>query len=230
MAGLWYTRGHANYPRESSHVCSIHGLHGPCQSYHRTYISALSHEHKLADKDDPTAKFWVRKVVDAAGSTASTPRVKRPIILEILKMILWAANWVLADFEASLMRAVFSLAFHACARIGEMVSSNGQPKYSVLAQNVAVRASKVSIAFVSFKHHKGYAPETRILRGASPDVYPSVKLRDYAKHRPGQLTGPLFVGRSGKQVEGMEVRRSLQRCLAMAGEDPMGLSPHRFRI
>ncbi len=41
-----------------------------------TYISAISGEHKLADEDDPTAKFWVRKVVEAAGSRASTPRVK----------------------------------------------------------------------------------------------------------------------------------------------------------
>ncbi len=42
----------------------------------KTYISALSLEHKLADKDNPTTKFWVGKVVDAAGSGASTPRVK----------------------------------------------------------------------------------------------------------------------------------------------------------
>ncbi len=41
-----------------------------------TYISALSREHKLADEDDPKAKFWVRKVVDAADSKVSTPRVK----------------------------------------------------------------------------------------------------------------------------------------------------------
>ncbi len=84
----------------------------------RTYISALSREHKLADEDDPTAKFWVRKVVDAASSGASAPRVKRPIMLEILKKILWAANRVLAEFDASLMRAVFSLAFHATPGFG----------------------------------------------------------------------------------------------------------------
>ncbi len=56
----------------------------------RTYVSALSREHKLLDEDNPTAKFWVRKVVEAAGSKASTPRVKRPITLEILRKILGA--------------------------------------------------------------------------------------------------------------------------------------------
>ncbi len=106
---------------------------GHARTMIRTYISALSRKHKLADEDYPTAKFWVRKVVDAAGLGASAPRVKRPITLEILKKILWAANRVLAEFDASLMRAIFSLAFHACARIGEMVSSNGKPQHAVLA-------------------------------------------------------------------------------------------------
>ncbi len=128
------------------------------------------------------------------------------------------------------MRAVFSLAFHACARIWEMVSSNGQPQHAVLAQNVAFRAREVSIAFVSFKHHKGNVPEIRILCGASPDVCPSAMLRDYAKHRPGPWTGPMFVWKSGEQVEARDVRRCLQRCLAMAEEEAVGLSPHSFRI
>ncbi len=104
----------------------------------RTYMSALSCEHKLADTDDVTAKFWVRKVIDAAGTRASTPRVKCPITLEILKKILRAANLVLAEFDAFFIRAVFSLAFHACTHIGEMVSSNGQPQHAILAQNVAI--------------------------------------------------------------------------------------------
>ncbi len=70
----------------------------------RTYMSVLSQKDKLADEEDPTAKFWVRKVVNA-----STPKVKHPSILEKQKKILWAAYLVLAELNASLMRAVFSL-------------------------------------------------------------------------------------------------------------------------
>ncbi len=33
----------------------------------RTYVSALSNAHKMADVEDPTTKFLVRKVVDATG-------------------------------------------------------------------------------------------------------------------------------------------------------------------
>ncbi len=138
----------------------------------RRYVSALSREHKLVDEDDPIAKFWVRKVVEAAGSKASTPRVKRPITLEILRKILGAAKWVLAEFEASLMKVILiSLAFHACTHIGEMVISNGQPQHAVLAKNLEFRAREVSIIFVSFKHHKGNAPETRIMGGGQAQMY-----------------------------------------------------------
>ncbi len=39
----------------------------------RTYVSALSCKQKLADQEDPTAKFCVRKVVEAAGAQAAHP-------------------------------------------------------------------------------------------------------------------------------------------------------------
>ncbi len=34
----------------------------------RSHASALRHTHKMADVEDYTTKFWVRKVMDAAGS------------------------------------------------------------------------------------------------------------------------------------------------------------------
>ncbi len=60
---------------------------GHARAMIRTYVSALSHEHKLVDEDDMTAKIWVRKlkVVDAAGSRVYTTKVKHPITLEISK-------------------------------------------------------------------------------------------------------------------------------------------------
>ncbi len=112
------TRYPATDARQGGHVRGIHRLCGHARATIRTYMSALSCKHKLVDEDDPTAKFWVRKVVNTAGTRASTPRVKCPITLEILKKILWAAILVLAVFDASLMREVFSLAFHACSHIG----------------------------------------------------------------------------------------------------------------
>ncbi len=134
------------------------------------------------------------------------------------------------EYEASLMRAIFSVAFHACARIGEMVCSNGQPKHAILAQNVCLGSDQVAVTFVSFKHHKGGTPVSRMLWATSKEVCPARLLTEYAAIRQGTWTGPLFVWRSGRQVEASEVRLSLRRCLERAGEDTTGLTPHSFRI
>ncbi len=90
----------------------------------RTYISALSHEHNLVDEDDPTAKFWVRKVVDVAGSACSPG-----------------------------------------AKCG--ISSKGSFHRFCVLQTT----------------------QRECARDQNPEM-----LRDYAKHRPGQWTGPCLCG------------------------------------
>ncbi len=107
-----------------------------------TYLSALSHTHMMADMSDPTTKFWVKKVVDTVGSQARTSAPSKPITLRILNNLVAAAQWERTEYEASLMRAIFSVAFHACTRIGEMVCSNGQPQHAISAQNVYLGADR----------------------------------------------------------------------------------------
>ncbi len=119
------------YMDKSGHACMTE----------RTYASALSHAHKIVDVEDPKTKFWVRKVMDAAGSQAKATPTRRTITMEILGMIIKAAQLAMRWYDAYLMRAIFSLAFHACARIGEMVSSNGQPQHAVQAQKVKLGES-----------------------------------------------------------------------------------------
>ncbi len=133
----------------------------------RTYVSALSHAHRMADMADPTTKFWVKKVVDAVGSQANMSSPHKPITLRILHKLVTAAQAEMPEYEAPLMRAIVSMAFHACARIGEIVCSNGQPQHAMLAQNVIVGPVQVAVTFISFKHHKGRAPVTRVLQAAS---------------------------------------------------------------
>ncbi len=72
--------------------------------------------------------------------------------------------------DASLMRAILSMAFHACTRIGEMVSSNRQPWLAVLAQNVHLGENQISVIFTSFKYHKGRIPETRVLQASGREA------------------------------------------------------------
>ncbi len=195
-----------------------------------TYVSTVSHSHKLADVDDPTTRFWVRKLIKAAGSGSQCRAARRPITLEILRKITHMAQLSLPSYDASLMRAVFSLCFHECARIVEMVCSNGLATNAILTQNVAIRRREMSITFSFFKHHKGSTPVTRTFQGATSDVCPAQLLRAYALVRPGHWRAPLFVWSNGAQVDAKKVKLCLQSCLLGAGEASAELSPHSFRI
>ena len=196
----------------------------------RTYLTALSYPHKVAGFQDPTSKFWIKKIAEVAGANAEPKISRKPITLAILERLLETAKTAFTPYEACLMRAVFGITFHACARVGEMVTSNGQDQHAILAQHAQIKGDKVIISFVSFKHHKGNTPEVRVLHGLGQGVLPSTLLKEYAHIRPGTWKGPLFIWRSGEQVTAREVRLGLQRCLKLSGVDPSGLSPHSFRI
>ncbi len=128
------------------------------------------------------------------------------------------------------MRTIFYMVFHACARIGEMVCSNGQPQHAIFAQNVVVVPGQVAVTFISFKHYRCGAPVIRVLQAASKEVCSSRLLMEYAAVRQGSWTEPLFMWRSGMPVEASEVRLSLRRCLEREGEETTGLTPHSFHI
>ncbi len=178
----------------------------------------------------PTTKFWVKNVVDAAGSQAKTSTPRKPIVLRILHKLVTAAQLDMSEYEAPLMRAIFSMAFHECARIGEMVCSNGQPQHAILAQNVIVGPGQVAVTFICFKHHRGGAPVTRVQQAASKEVCPARLLTEYAAVRPGSWKGPLFVWRSGWPVEASELRLTIRQCLERAGKDTKGLTPNSLCI
>ncbi len=144
--------------------------------------------------------------------------------------IISATHLIMPHYDASLMKAIFSIAFHACECIGEVVSSNGQPQHAILAQNVHCKDGRISVTFTSFTHHRGPMPETRVLQAANGEVYPARPVWAYSSLRPGEWSGPVFIWQSGVQVEAKEVRFHLQQCLEMVEEDPTGLSPHSFRI
>ncbi len=79
----------------------------------------------------------------------------KPITLWILHKLVITTQSDMPCYGASLMRAIFSMAFHACARICEMVCSNWQPQHAIFAHNVILGPGQVAVTFISFKHHRG---------------------------------------------------------------------------
>ncbi len=77
-------------PNEVAMFVSYMDKTGHARTTIQTYVSALSHAHKIADLGGSTAKFGVKKVVDVAGSQAKAPSARRPITIKILDRIISA--------------------------------------------------------------------------------------------------------------------------------------------
>ena len=124
-----------------------------------TYTSAISFACKLSGQKDPSEAFLIKKLLDAVGKRPSTTLQKLPITLPLLSLILEEVNHHYREdsYMRTLIRAVFSLAFHSCARIGELSVSHGTYDNVLLVDQVKLisnlgKVSQVALNFSHFKH------------------------------------------------------------------------------
>ena len=91
-----------------------------------TYISGISHEHKINDIKDNTKSFLVSKLLE--GLRRKRPQkadVRTPITLDMLKQLINALHFVCrSNYEECLFASAFSLAFFAMLRISEFTVPN----------------------------------------------------------------------------------------------------------
>jgi site-specific recombinase XerD len=202
----------------------------------RTYVSAIAYPHRMSEETDPTTGGVVKKLLDKAGSLAVQRPSKKAIIKKLLHKLLQAATEIFTPYKATLMKAVFSAAFHICARIGELAVSNGNTQH-VLPRNqirlIRVQGNLVEyqVTFKSFKHSKNRIGSRTV--PVSHGRYCPVRLMaNYLTARPDNVhaSEPIFVWPSGKVLRSSEVSKALQEALTAVGENPKEFSAHGFRI
>ena len=92
----------------------------------RSYLSAISFQHKLHCQLDPTTSFIVQKALKGVAKMGS---IKKCSLLPITKTELYAFLQAIPFnsenvYQIKMSRALFLLAFYACLRAGEVVVSN----------------------------------------------------------------------------------------------------------
>ena len=92
----------------------------------RSYLSAISFQHKLHCQLDPTTSFIVQKALKGVAKMGS---IKKCSLLPITKTKLYAFLQAIPFnsenvYQIKIFRTIFLLAFHACLRAGEVVVSN----------------------------------------------------------------------------------------------------------
>lgn len=93
-----------------------------------TTISPLSFVHKMLGLPDPTDSFLVKKMLMGATKLRKQDDIRLPIMPHILEKLVSITDSVIVEnYERTLLKAMFLLAFHAFLRLGEMAVQSKSP-------------------------------------------------------------------------------------------------------
>ena len=199
-----------------------------------TYTSALSFVCKLYNIENIPNLFIVRKLLTAIQRTSYRPYTRLPITHSILKQLIQNImdNRKLTHYVRSLLIAMYTLAFSAFLRIGEIVSTDPLKclQYEDCSLNIdsVTKSKQLMIKLSQFKGNISGIP-FMITIPASHDTFCTVAfMEQYLKLR-GSLPGPLFLF-NGKGVNRNFFALNLRFHLRISGYDPQFYKGHSFRI
>lgn len=195
-----------------------------------TYMSAISYVHKLNDIPDPTNTFIVRKLLSSCRKVNPTTDHRLPITKVLLHRLIEALQHTTISFyDRFLYRAMFTLAFHAFLRVGEMTVTSGATNHNLQRNQVTISPSKLEICFLHYKHSTG-TPFTLTVKEQSDRVVCAVHhLNKYIQLR-GDSPGPFFAHPPNKAINRSNFSSKLRQAIVFCGLNPAQFKTHSFRI
>ena len=105
---------------------------GSCAQTIKQKFSAVSYMHGLHRLPDPCKDDRVLKILKTLSKTDVPNDPKSPITMGLLECILEVIDTVLpVAYDAHLFRAIISVMYHACLRVGECVLSNEKSDHAL---------------------------------------------------------------------------------------------------
>jgi len=210
-------------------VAHLHNKNLACSTI-RSYLAAISFQHKLKNLTDPTTAFSVKKCTEGSSKLlAKQPSLIRlPITFEILRSLVDIVDVAFSKtYDSLLFKAMFVLAYHACLRAGELsYSSNGS---HTLSLGQLRKSSKgYTITFNSFKHSR-YPVTCSLKKSTALKYCPVLALDNYLLLR-GQNSGFLFLSSCNSVITRRQFCSALKSCLDKAGYNSSSYNTHSFRI
>lgn len=207
-----------------------------------TYMSAISYAHKLGGWPDPCDAFLIKKLLDAIQKKNTSTLPKLPITLNLLHEILDVVYNSFPLYKATTYAALFSLAFHLCARVGELTMSNGVKENIICVDQVKLgwkgdKPIRIIVEFQSYKHKKQDSQVVRTVPATGGKYCPVRLLVEYLKVRQQSQGFPvtqkpkeLFLSEKGSVMRSTEVMTVLRSCLHTLGREVQRYGTHSFRI
>lgn len=204
-----------------------------------TYISGISHMHKMYNLSDNTESFLVGKMLEGMKrKSAKRPDIRMPISLKLLKKLIASLTHTChSEYEVNLFASAFSLAFFALLRVGEFTSDKKQESgyHAIRLSNIIIKQhgalEELHITLPSSKTN--LQPTTLIVcQQKDIEICPVRLMKKYLKIRsPAQdaSESQLFTHFCGTLLTRYQFNSVLQKCLAFC-EVQGHFRPHSFRI
>lgn len=213
-----------------SHLASL----GLQPSTIQSHLSALSFVHKIHNQVDPTHTFLIGKIMAALHKNSPCVDKRQPITLPLLqKLISDLPTTQDCAYQVALYSAMYSLAYFACLRVGELVNSNNKSNTLQLNQVTQLscngETTAIRIYFLQYKHSGGEKPVLEIKVHGDGRYCPVKLLQKYLNLRPSS-PGPLFLTSLGKPISRQQFSKVLTSSVQFRSLDPSAYNTHSFRI
>ena len=194
-----------------------------------TYVSAISFIHRINQWPDPTNSFLIGKLLQFIHRHKNVDS-RLPITTSILDKLVNALMYTVSSkYDQILLVSMFTLAYHALLRIGEMTINNNNSKNVLHLNQLEVTNIKLVIIFINFKHSEGKTFRLEVLKHENNKICALTALKSYLAVR-GKKSGPLFINAKGTAVSRQFFQSALNDALAFCGLDKTLYKSHSFRI
>ena len=200
-----------------------------------TYSSAIAFMHKLNYHCDPTNHFKVTKFLHGAKNLRPTKTKLHPINKNLLKLLVNAIPTLnTSQYNRTLLRAMMTLLYWGCLRIGEIATSNHSDHMLSLQQITIVNQSNhtpyLTINFKSYKHSTGTLPQLRVYSKQDKSICPVTALSSYLQLRPHTNSNALFLHLLGAPISRSFFAQHLRTLLSSTPHKGKKINTHSFRI
>lgn len=194
-----------------------------------TALSALSFWFRILGWEDITKDFLIRRVLKGWKRLTSSPDSRRPVSVPLLTNILSILPSIcFSAYEVLLFQLAFSWAFFGAFRISELVSKNRRSICGILAQDVLIADSFVSIQLRSSKTDTLSKGKRVVLKGYGGPFCPVLLASSFSSCRPS--TPVFLVHADSSNLSRFQFLRVFRICLSRLGLPPTEFSTHSFRI
>jgi hypothetical protein len=198
-----------------------------------TYVSAIGYIHKINGARDPTSAFLITKMLQACHKHSKRVDTRLPIDKTLLARLLRALQHTIPSVtRRTMFAAMFSLAFHAFLRIGEITVNSAKHPHTanlIMLDQLAIQSKHMTINFRSYKHSQGQPFSLHITQGAEPTECPIFIMRAYLRSR-GPTSGALFISGPQTPVTRREFNDQLHAALTFCNVKTQFFKSHSFRI